>query len=177
MIQVCYLVESQLSVFKVKSPFYFILDNKTYFHMYNQYHQECVSRRGKQLFIEACDLNQCSQKWSWSPSQQIISALDYANPYCISVDQLVNKINVVLDSCQSGNSFQKWECKDYDLLRIQGQNLYFNYGNTGTDIVLFTGNGSWSRWVKYSTGRVLCDGGWFCILIHAIYFFINSSLH
>ena len=145
--------------------------------MYNQYHQECVSRRGKQLFIEACDLNQCSQKWSWSPSQQIISALDYANPYCISVDQLVNKINVVLDSCQSGNSFQKWECKDYDLLRIQGQNLYFNYGNTGTDIVLFTGNGSWSRWVKYSTGRVLCDGGWFCILIHAIYFFINSSLH
>ena len=68
-----------------------------------------------------------------------------------------------MEPCQSTTSFKKWECKDGDLLSIQGEQLYFNYGNLGNYIVLWPRNRAWSRLVKYSTGRSLCDEGWYKI--------------
>ena len=129
----------------------------TYFHIYNQAHQKCVSRTGKRLSVALCDLNQCEQKWSWTRGgREIISAHGWENSECISVSQPLNFQRIILGPSHSNTSFQRWECKDGDLLSIQGKPLFFNYGNAGADIVLYTGNGSWSRWVKYSTGRSLC---------------------
>ena len=122
----------------------------------------CISKYGAKVHVESCNLNLCKQKWSWTPNKQIVSALDYASPKCISVDHLTNWSRVVLHNCDSSSLLQKWECKDGDLLSIQGEKLYFNYGNAGPDIVLFWGIGLWSRWVKYSTYHIhhnLCAKG------------------
>ena len=141
-----------------------IVENITYFHIYNQAHQKCVSRTGKRLSVARCDLNQCEQKWSWTRGgQQIISALGQEKPECISVSKLVKFQKIIMYPCESNTSFQRWECKDGDLLSIQGKELYFNYGQHLVDIVLHTGSGTWSRWVKYLTGRSPCDKGWSCI--------------
>ena len=136
-----------------------VLGNRTYFHIYNQHHKQCISKTGNRIFVELCDLNKCAQKWSWTPCQQIISAVEHENPECISFEQPVNMQNVVMDSCKSNTSFEKWECKDGDLLSVQGKELYLNYGNKGGDVVLYTGNGLWSRWIDLSTGQPLCDKG------------------
>ena len=144
----------------MKLLIFFITENMTYFHIYNQAHQKCVLRIGKRLSVAPCDLNQCEQKWSWSRGQKIISGLAQENSECVSVGQLVKYNKIIMEPCQSNTSFQRWECKDGDLLSIQGQDLYFNFGHHGVDIVLFTGSGSYSRWVRYSTGRSLCDTGW-----------------
>ena len=139
----------------------------TYFHIYNQAHQKCVARNGERLYVAPCDLNQCEQKWSWTrDGQQIMSALGQEKSECISVSKLVKYQKIIMYPCQSNTSFQRWECKDGDLLSIQGQKLYFNFGHHGADIVLYTGSGSYSRWVKHSTGRSLCDKGWFYSFIH-----------
>ena len=120
----------------------------------------CVSRIGKKLFVASYDLKQCSQKWSWSPSRQIVSALDDKISECIPVAHFFNKKKIILDFCNSSASFQKWECKDGDLLSIHGEELYFNFGNTATDIVPYTGIGSWSHWIKFLKRETLCNRGW-----------------
>ena len=125
-------------------------------------------RIGKQLSVAFCDLDQCAQKWGWIRGQKIISGLGQENSECVSVDQRLTFTKVIMESCHSNTSFQGWECKDGDLLSIQGQELYFNFGQHGTDIVLYTGSGSYSRWVKLSTGRSLCDKGWFYSFIHIL---------
>ena len=132
----------------------------TYFHIYNQAHQKCVARNGERLYVARCDLNQCEQKWSWTrDGQQIMSALDQEKSECISVSKLVKYQKIIMYPCQSNTSFQRWECKNGNLLSIQGVQLYFNYGKHPVDIILHTRGGIWSRWVKYSTGRSLCDKG------------------
>lgn len=118
-----------------------------------------MSRYGTEVFAEACNLDHCKQKWSWTSSKQIVSAQDNAHPKCMSVNQLSNGSRVILDACDSSTLLQKWECKDGDLLSIQGETLYFNYGNYGVKIVLFWGIGVWSRWVKYQTRHNLCVKG------------------
>ena len=140
----------------------------TYFHIYNQDHQKCVMRIGKQLSVALCDLNQCEQKWGWARGQKIISGLGQENSECVSVSQRLAFSKIIMEPCQSNTSFQRWECKDGDLLSIQGQKLYFNFGHHGADIVLYTGSGSYSPWVKHSTGRSLCDKGWFYSFIHIL---------
>ena len=64
-----------------------------------------------------------------------------------------------MDSCNSNSSFQQWKCKDSDLLSIQGKELYFNYGNTGGEIVLHKGSELFSHWIDYSTNQPLCAKG------------------
>ena len=154
-----------LSIQIMISPTSSVLGNRTYFHIYNQHHKKCISRTGQRIFVELCDLNKCLQKWSWTPCQQIISAVENENAECISVKQPVHMQNVVMDSCKSNTSFEKWECKYGDLLSIQGKYLYLNYGNSGGDIVLFTGNGQWSRWIDKATGQPLCAKGWYICII------------
>ena len=133
----------------------------TDFHIYNQVHQKCVSRTGKRLSVAPCDLNKCKQKWSWTRGgQEIISAHGWENSKCISVSQLLKFKIIIMDPCHSNTSFQRWECKDGGLLSIKGDQLYLNFGKYRVDIILHTYGGIWSSWVKYSTGRSLCDKGW-----------------
>ena len=157
-----YVCACQLvSIYNQQSYYFFVLENRTYFHIYNQVHQKCVSIIGKRLFVTRCDLNKCAQKWSLTPCKKIISAHSRGNPECISVRRLVRFNKIIMEPCQSTTSFKKWECKDGDLLSIQGEQLYFNYGNFGNNIALWPSNRGWSRWVKYSTERPICDEGWF----------------
>ena len=148
---------------------FFVSGIKTYFHIYNQIHKKCVSKLGTFLFVESCDLNKCAQKWSLTPCKKIISAHSQGNPECISVRKLVKLNKIIFEPCQSSTSFKRWECKDGDLLSIRGEKLYFNYGNHGNDIVLWPGNKGWRRWVKYSSGRPLCDEGWFKLHFYTYY--------
>ena len=132
----------------------------TYFHIYNEAHQKCVARNGERLHVAPCDLNKCEQKWSWTrDDQQIMSALGQEKPECISVSKLVKFQKIIMYPCQSNTSFQRWECKDGGLLSIKGDQLYLNFGKYRVDIILHTYGGIWSSWVKYSTGRSLCDKG------------------
>ena len=157
---------------KLNHETYYFIGNLTYFHIYNRYHQKCVLRTGKQISVGPCDLTKCDQKWAWTPSQQIISAIGQKNPECISVNDLVKWNKLMMDSCNSNTSFQKWECKDGgDLLSCQGKELYLNYGNYGAHIVLFSGSGIWSRWIKYSTRRSICEKGWLYSWFYNIYIY------
>lgn len=80
---------------------------------------------------------------------------------CCGVSVKKNWIPVYLYPCDSASDLQKWECRNDTLFAIQGENLYFNYGNKNEKrIMLYTGSGFWSRWKIYGTKDDLCSRGY-----------------
>ncbi|KAH0628626.1 hypothetical protein JD844_009995 [Phrynosoma platyrhinos] len=81
-----------------------------------------------------------------------------ASQLCVAAPSRKNKMALVLTPCNPRSSLQHWECRNHDLLALKGTDLYFNYGNSvNKRVMLYDGNGPWSRWLIYGTHNNICN--------------------
>ncbi|XP_042308235.1 macrophage mannose receptor 1-like [Sceloporus undulatus] len=77
---------------------------------------------------------------------------------CVAAQSRKNKMALILTPCNPRSSLQHWECRNHDLLALKDTDLYFNYGNSvNKRVMLYDGNGPWSRWLIYGTHNNICN--------------------
>ncbi|CAI5796311.1 Hypothetical predicted protein [Podarcis lilfordi] len=126
------------------------------FLLYNENRSHCVTRKEPSSLTQApCDPRNWLQHFRWF-SRGLL--LHMHSLLCVAAPKAKRKETVRLEPCNGTNPLQRWECRDHDLLALEGKDLYFNYGNSLDRVVmLFDGNGPWSRWVTYSTRQNICS--------------------
>ncbi|XP_065436636.1 macrophage mannose receptor 1-like [Chrysemys picta bellii] len=134
------------------------------FLIYSESHQLCVDvTAGGSLTAAPCAPGSPSQHFQWLSRGQL---LNVAHQQCVAVPKQLSRMAVRLEPCEAHRELQHWECRADGLLALAKENLYFNYGNNQNHVVmLYTGNGPWSRWVVYGSHEDLCfcsSHGEFC---------------
>ncbi|XP_065432711.1 uncharacterized protein LOC101943941 isoform X2 [Chrysemys picta bellii] len=125
------------------------------FLIYSESHQLCVDvTAGGSLTAAPCAPGSPSQHFQWLSRGQL---LNVAHQQCVAVPKQLSWITVRLEPCEAHRELQHWECRADGLLALAKENLYFNYGNNQNHVVmLYTGDGPWSRWVVYGSHEDLC---------------------
>ncbi|XP_053227344.1 uncharacterized protein LOC128405129 isoform X3 [Podarcis raffonei] len=126
------------------------------FLLYNENRSHCVTRKEPSSLTQApCDPRNWLQHFQWF-SRGLLLHVD--SLLCVAAPKAKRKETVRLEPCNGTNPLLRWECRDHDLLALEGKDLYFNYGNNLDRVVmLFDGNGPWSRWVTYGTRQNICS--------------------
>ncbi|XP_033028658.1 macrophage mannose receptor 1-like isoform X2 [Lacerta agilis] len=126
------------------------------FLLYNENRSHCVTRKEPSSLTKApCDPGDWLQHFRWFSSGLL---LHVDSLLCVATPKAKRKENLRLEPCNRTNPLQRWECRDHDLLALEGKDLYFNYGNSPDRVVmLYDGNGPWSRWLTYSTRKNICS--------------------
>lgn len=107
------------------------------------------------LIKVSCDPDIPSQRFQWL-SRGLLRHV--ASQLCVEASTAKNRVAILLKPCNVRRSFQHWECRDHDLLALQGTDLYFNYGNSAKKLaMLYSQNGRWSRWLIYGTHSNICS--------------------
>ncbi|KAG6934301.1 mannose receptor, C type 1, partial [Chelydra serpentina] len=132
-----------------------LLDTKQ-FLIYNEDHKRCVQVLSSSSVTTAnCDQDNESQKFRWVSEHQLMSV---ALKLCIGVPSKKDWVPITLYPCDKASELQKWECRNETLFAIQGEDLFFNYGNKQEkNIMLYKGSGVWSKWKIYGTTDDLCS--------------------
>ncbi|XP_044851083.1 macrophage mannose receptor 1-like isoform X2 [Mauremys mutica] len=127
-----------------------------FFLIYSESHQLCVDvTAGGSLTAAPCTPGAPSQHFQWLSQGQLLSV---AHQQCVAVPKRLNRMAVRLEPCKAHRELQHWECRANGLLALAKENLYFNYGNSQSHVVmLYTGDGPWSRWVVYGSHEDLCS--------------------
>uniref|UniRef100_G1PD26 Macrophage mannose receptor 1 n=1 Tax=Myotis lucifugus TaxID=59463 RepID=G1PD26_MYOLU len=141
-----------------KTKVNFLIDTRQ-FLIYNEDHKRCVEAVSPTAVQTAvCNPDSEAQKFRWVSESQIMSI---AFKLCLGVPSKTDWVPITLYACDSKSEFQKWECKNDTLLGIEGEDLFFNYGNRQEkNIMLYKGSGLWSRWKIYGTTDDLCSRGY-----------------
>ncbi|XP_073715685.1 macrophage mannose receptor 1 [Misgurnus anguillicaudatus] len=129
------------------------------FLIYNEDHNRCVNVINANVVQTAlCDVSSAAQRFRWVSSSRIISV---SLKLCLGAQNVKDSEKVILLPCKELSPLQTWECKNETLFGLKGQPLHLNYGNQDkTSVMLFKGNGSWSRWQIYGTTDNLCSHGY-----------------
>uniref|UniRef100_A0ABM5FQS2 Macrophage mannose receptor 1-like n=1 Tax=Pogona vitticeps TaxID=103695 RepID=A0ABM5FQS2_9SAUR len=126
------------------------------FLLYNAQHKLCVARQETHHLTGAsCHPDDRAQHF------QLLSGgllRHVASQLCVAAPGVKNKQALLLKRCNAGSPLQRWECRDHDLLALEGEALYFNYGNSVKQLViLYSGSGPWSRWLVYGSHNNVCN--------------------
>ncbi|XP_064018398.1 macrophage mannose receptor 1 isoform X3 [Pogoniulus pusillus] len=129
------------------------------FLIYNEDHKRCVLAQSSNSVTTApCVQESESQKFRWVSDHQLMSV---AFKLCLGVPSKKDWVPITLYPCNKGSELQRWECRNETLFAIQGEDLFFNYGNRQErNIMLYKGSGLWSRWKVYGTTDDLCSRGY-----------------
>ncbi|XP_006119560.2 macrophage mannose receptor 1-like isoform X1 [Pelodiscus sinensis] len=132
-----------------------LLDTRV-FLIYNEDHKRCVEvQSSSSVTTASCNQDNESQKFRWVSDHQLMSV---ALKLCLGVPSKKDWIPITLYPCDKASELQKWECRNETLFAIQGEDLFFNYGNKQEkNIMLYKGSGVWSRWKIYGTTDDLCS--------------------
>ncbi|OXB84688.1 UNVERIFIED_CONTAM: hypothetical protein H355_001165 [Colinus virginianus] len=135
-----------------------LLDTST-FLIYNEDHKRCVLAQGSNSVTTApCVQENESQKFRWVSDHQLMSV---ALKLCLGVPSKKDWVPITLYPCDKASELQRWECRNETLFALQGEDLFFNYGNRQErNIMLYKGSGLWSRWKVYGTTDDLCSRGY-----------------
>ncbi|XP_032639909.1 CD209 antigen-like protein D isoform X1 [Chelonoidis abingdonii] len=127
-----------------------------FFLIYSESHQLCVDvTAGGSLTAAPCTPGAPSQHFQWLSQGQLLSV---AHQKCVAVPERLSRMAVRLEPCMDHRELQHWECRANGLLALAKENLYFNYGHSQNHVVmLYTGDGPWSRWVIYGSHEDLCS--------------------
>ncbi|XP_075758237.1 macrophage mannose receptor 1-like [Pelodiscus sinensis] len=126
------------------------------FLIYSESHRLCVNVTASGSVTAApCIPDAPSQHFQWLSRGQL---LNVASQQCVAVPKQLSRVAVRLEPCEAHKELQHWECRANGLLALARENLYFNYGNSPNHVVmLYTGDGPWSRWVVYGSREDLCS--------------------
>ena len=120
--------------------------------LYNRYRKKCLTSAHPNLLFTDCHLNDCRTKWSWNNQHKLMSAID--SSMCISVDSLSSGEVLTREKCTS-NLSRKWQCRDNDLLSVEGTNMYLSHSSVDEALPSLNYASS-SGWLNYFTGKNLC---------------------
>uniref|UniRef100_UPI00358E4E95 macrophage mannose receptor 1-like isoform X1 n=2 Tax=Myxine glutinosa TaxID=7769 RepID=UPI00358E4E95 len=125
------------------------------FQIFNKAHKRCVEVQSNQkVMARLCDMDQKTQRWRWTSANHLMNV---ASKLCLTASGLKDYDLVIMSKCASNNSAQAWECRDLDLVVLQGRSIHLNWrGDDFGKMVMFTGKGLWSRWIVFQTNRNLC---------------------
>ncbi|KAM9024791.1 macrophage mannose receptor 1-like isoform 1-T1 [Ara ararauna] len=140
-------------------PRVFPLLDTSIFLIYNEDHKRCVLALSSNSVTTApCVQENESQKFRWVSDHQLMSV---AFKLCLGVPSKTDWVPITLYPCDKASKLQRWECRNETLFAIQGEDLFFNYGNRQErNIMLYKGSGLWSRWKVYGTTDDLCSRGY-----------------
>ncbi|KAG7268603.1 hypothetical protein CRUP_020036, partial [Coryphaenoides rupestris] len=129
------------------------------FVIYNKDHKKCVRAESPMsITVARCNPQDPEQKFRWVSSSRLLSV---AHHLCVGATEINDFVKVLLFPCDEKSKLQQWECKNATLFGLVGQDLHFNWGNRNErNIVIYTGFGSWSRWIIYGTEGDLCSKGY-----------------
>ncbi|XP_066468781.1 macrophage mannose receptor 1-like [Tiliqua scincoides] len=149
------------------------------FALYNEKHKLCVAvQQPNYLTAASCNLNSTAQLFQWV-NRSLLRHMD--SQLCVAAGTAMSKTALFLQPCNAGSPLQHWECRDGDLLALEGKKLYFNYGNNIKRVVmLYDRDGPWSRWLINGTRSNICrtaciPSAWDWILIQDSYYFLSRS--
>ncbi|OXB67694.1 hypothetical protein ASZ78_015226, partial [Callipepla squamata] len=139
--------------------FAFCLTDTSTFLIYNEDHKRCVLAQSSNSVTTApCVQENESQKFRWVSDHQLMSV---ALKLCLGVPSKKDWVPITLYPCDKASELQRWECRNETLFALQGEDLFFNYGNRQErNIMLYKGSGLWSRWKVYGTTDDLCSRGY-----------------
>uniref|UniRef100_A0A8C4UK20 Mannose receptor C-type 1 n=1 Tax=Falco tinnunculus TaxID=100819 RepID=A0A8C4UK20_FALTI len=122
-------------------------------------HKRCVLAQSSNSVTTApCVQENESQKFRWVSDHQLMSV---SLKLCLGVPSKKDWVPITLYPCDKASELQRWECRNETLFAIQGEDLFFNYGNRQErNIMLYKGSGLWSRWKVYGTTDDLCSRGY-----------------
>ncbi|XP_054245985.1 macrophage mannose receptor 1-like [Indicator indicator] len=140
-------------------PWVLPLPDPSIFLIYNEDHKRCVLAQSSNSVTTApCVQENESQKFKWVSAHQLMSV---AFKLCLGVPSKKDWVPITLYPCDKASELQRWECRNETLFAIQGEDLFFNYGNRQErNIMLYKGSGLWSRWKVYGTTDDLCSRGY-----------------
>ncbi|KAM8987156.1 macrophage mannose receptor 1-like [Ara ararauna] len=125
------------------------------FLLYNEDHRKCIEANGHQLTATTCQPGAASQRFQWLQGGQLWG---WQSQRCVTATRGQNLALVRLEPCRDDAKLQHWECRDGGLLALAGYDLYFNYGNNQQrTVMLYTGDGPWSRWVVHGSKDDVCS--------------------
>ncbi|EMP36986.1 Macrophage mannose receptor 1, partial [Chelonia mydas] len=135
---------------------FFCFTDTKLFLIYNEDHKRCVQVLSSSSVTTAnCNQDSESQKFRWVSDHQLMSV---ALKLCLGVPSKKDWVPITLYPCDKASELQKWECRNETLFAIQGEDLFFNYGNKQEkNIMLYKGSGLWSKWKIYGTTDDLCS--------------------
>lgn len=141
------------------SVVYVCVTDTSIFLIYNEDHKRCVLAQSSNSVTTApCVQENESQKFRWVSDHQLMSI---AFKLCLGVPSKKDWVPITLYPCDKASELQRWECRNETLFAIQGEDLFFNYGNRQErNIMLYKGSGLWSRWKVYGTTDDLCSRGY-----------------
>ncbi|KAJ6657700.1 hypothetical protein lerEdw1_002201 [Lerista edwardsae] len=151
------------------------------FLLYNEKHKLCVAvQQPNYLTAASCSpgVHSTAQHFQWV-NQSLLRHVD--SQLCVAAEMAKSQTALFLKPCNAQSPLQRWECRDGDLLALEGEELYFNYGNNIRKVVmLYKGNGPWSRWLINGTRSNICHtacipSAWDWILIQDSYYFLSHS--
>ncbi|KAM9313301.1 uncharacterized protein PAF06_011293 [Gastrophryne carolinensis] len=132
------------------------------FLIYNEDQKKCVEVRSSpssqwlELTASACSADSYSQFFRWLPRGRLMSTKE---GLCVGVATQRTNLLLRLYQCDSDKVIH-WVCTNHTLLGVEGEQLYFNFGNNREKVVmLYRGTGVWSRWRARSLEGKLQDGG------------------
>uniref|UniRef100_A0A8B9GP43 Macrophage mannose receptor 1 n=1 Tax=Amazona collaria TaxID=241587 RepID=A0A8B9GP43_9PSIT len=152
-------LDSRQDYFKLNDSCGFCLADTSIFLIYNEDHKRCVLALSSNSVTTApCVQENESQKFRWVSDHQLMSV---AFKLCLGVPSKTDWVPITLYPCDKASELQRWECRNETLFAIQGEDLFFNYGNRQErNIMLYKGSGLWSRWKVYGTTDDLCSRGY-----------------
>ncbi|XP_062975106.1 macrophage mannose receptor 1-like [Elgaria multicarinata webbii] len=125
------------------------------FLLFNENLQICVAvQEDRSLTGASCDPDALGQHFQWLSRGLLRHA---ASQLCVAAQEPRSKTRLSLKPCNAQSPLQRWECRWDNLLALEGKNLYFNYGNVAHLVILYSGNGLWSRWVNYKANSSICN--------------------
>lgn len=132
------------------------------FLVYSESHNKCAEVRSSssplifELTASTCSPDFYSQFFRWLPGGRLMSTKE---GLCVGAEKLRSNQPLRLYECDNGRVL-KWTCTNETLLSVEGESLYFNFGNNRERVVmLYWGNGLWSRWKAQSLEGKLQNGG------------------
>ncbi|KAM5171818.1 uncharacterized protein ACMZJ9_004591 [Mantella aurantiaca] len=132
------------------------------FLLYSESHDKCAEARlssSRHLFeftASSCSADSYSQLFRWLPRGRLMSTKE---GLCVGAEKQSSNQPLRLYECDNERVFH-WACTNKTLLGVDGENLYFNFGNNREKIImLYWGTGIWSRWKARSLEGQLQNGG------------------
>uniref|UniRef100_A0A672TQ34 Mannose receptor C-type 1 n=1 Tax=Strigops habroptila TaxID=2489341 RepID=A0A672TQ34_STRHB len=133
--------------------FYFI--DSEIFSFYNEDSKLCAqAQNSSSVITTTCDEHSEFQQFRWISAKQLLSV---ALKLCLGVLSKDEEAAITLESCNSTNELQWWECRN-EMLATHGKDLFFNYGKgKGKKTRLSKGVGKGSMWKIYATADSMCS--------------------
>ena len=110
------------------------------------------------LTMESCDQSNVKQHWIWTKHNQIFNLHTLKCLLTSEIPVFRDKYSKVsLASCNASDSKQIWECKTEWLVYLEYEKAYLNYGNSGKNIIVYSGDRIFSHWKRYHTDDQFCS--------------------